>query len=56
MLARGLPEAACVRSLHQRLQAFDTDLLFNLHYSLITMGKVLPCCSLLGSGSKVPSV
>ena len=31
------------RYLHQRLKGFDFDQLFDLHYNLITMGKVPAC-------------
>lgn len=41
------PETEVHKYLHSRLASFDTASLYELHYQMITLGKVsavLPCC------------
>ena len=44
------PETEVHKYLHSRLASFDTASLYELHYQMITLGKVsavLPCCATL---------
>lgn len=37
------PETEVHKYLHSRLASFDTASLYELHYQMITLGKVSPC-------------
>lgn len=45
------PETEVHKYLHSRLASFDTASLYELHYQMITLGKVMlpPCCMVLSS-------
>ena len=40
----------CAQYLHSRMMAFDNETLYELHYQMITLGKVR--CTLAGNGSR----